>query len=94
MAEITWDVGNVMWFAAMQVVPVVGSIGLLRARAWGWWITAIYSILGMTCAISYMRNGARYEGSTHWEFFTIIIVFCAATLFILLSDRPSKWRMA
>jgi hypothetical protein len=81
---------------------VAGSSGLLDRKVWGWWVFLVYASLhvvfwGYWCWVVWytyfraliLRRLAYGADTGAWLF--LALLFCLATVVILLRDRPRFW---
>lgn len=78
----------------VRFVPfMVGGVGLLHRKAYGWWILVIVSGLGIINITTSFLISAKYDPEIG-EFIMVFLanIILVVNLVILLMNPPNKWQ--
>lgn len=89
------DVGGV---AALVTLPLLlCGVGLLRHRAWAWWVLVVFSglgsLAGVWCVV--LTHSTAAPGGLEWPWlmrYPVTEIVYLLTLLALLTDPPGRWR--
>lgn len=88
-----WDLGT--WSQAVMCapLPLVGALGLLYRKAWGWWLLLAMMMVSCTLYGLAVATGLAFDQNAQEQSrrFLLVAVMAAATVVVLLSDPPRKW---